>query len=653
MIVKMNKITILGIGYQREALVDSLMKIGAVEINTEDAGQYEELAQNPNLQQELSDVGAMMSDVRTALESLNKYCPEKKPLFSARREITSAEFESIMEHRDRIWDLAKTINDAESRLAKLKNDENRISNLISSLIPWSDYELPLEMTGTRRTVIIPGTIPAGTDWGNITYELEEREPYCQLNMLHSDKDQYYCCLIAYADSQQECMSFLKTLGFNKVSFHGLTGTVRENIEKLNASLKEISGEKERITDQIREMGDCRKDIKVLYDSLLMDQERLAANEKILLTRKAFLIKGWIPAEIAEKAKKELESKFTVSIEITEPGEDEETPVLLHNTGIAEAGEPVLNMYGLPSSREIDPDPVMAPFFIMLFGLMLGDGGYGIIMALGTALILRHFRLEDSTRKFMKLLFYCGLSTIFWGAMFGSWFGIEALTKYGIWINPVEQPELMLSWSLLFGIIHMYAGFGMKAANLIRDKKYLDALFDVGFVLIFYTGFVFILLPYAPEVDKDATAPLVEIGKYMFIAGALLLLLTQGRSSKKIFGRITGGLSSLYNVVSFLSDVLSYSRLLALGLATGIIASIVNQMSVMFDIPKAIKLIVMIVILLIGHTINLAINALGAYVHSCRLQYLEFFGKFFTGGGQPFRPLKADTKYITVKNEADV
>ena len=199
---------------------------------------------------------------------------------------------------------------------------------------------------------------------------------------------------------------------------------------------------------------------------------------------------------------------------------------------------------------------------------------------------------------------------------------------------------------------MSAGFAMKAANLIRDKKYLDAVFDVGFVIIFYTGFVFFLLPYAPEVDKDAVAPLVEIGKYMLAGGAILLLLTQGRGRKHVFGKITGGFSSLYDVIGFMSDILSYSRLLALGLATGIIASIVNQMSVMFEFHIVIKIIVMVIILLVGHTINFAINALGAYVHSCRLQYLEFFGKFFTGGGQPFKPLKADTKYIAVKPDAN-
>jgi V/A-type H+-transporting ATPase subunit I len=574
-------------------------------------------------------------------------------MFYSPRELTNAEFQEAISEKDKIWESVRIISEGEEKLVKLKNEENKIENLHSSLIPWTRYPFAFETTGTHRTAIIAGTIPVvGIDMGRVIWELGERVPYSEMSVLNSDKDQHYVYIICHSDSEQDCISYLKTYGFNKASFTGLTGTVSENIEKLAVGLQELSAKRESIVEELESQGGSRNDIETLYDWLLMEQERYMANGRVLVTKKAFLINGWVPSKIAEKAKKKLESKYTVTVEIIEPAEDEETPVLLENHGIAEAGEPVSVMYSLPSSRELDPNIVMTPFFALLFGLMLGDGGYGIIMVLIAGLILWRVKLKDSTRKFMKLIFLSGFTTIFWGFMFGSWFGIESLTKYGLWLNPVEQPELMLSWSLLFGIIHMYAGFAMKAANLIRDKKYLDAVFDVGFVIIFYTGFVFFLLPYAPEVDKDAVAPLVEIGKYMLAGGAILLLLTQGRGRKHVFGKITGGFSSLYDVIGFMSDILSYSRLLALGLATGIIASIVNQMSVMFEFHIVIKIIVMVIILLVGHTINFAINALGAYVHSCRLQYLEFFGKFFTGGGQPFKPLKADTKYIAVKPDAN-
>jgi V/A-type H+-transporting ATPase subunit I len=296
---------------------------------------------------------------------------------------------------------------------------------------------------------------------------------------------------------------------------------------------------------------------------------------------------------------------------------------------------------------------MTPFFVMFFGLMLSDGGYGIILSVLSAIILWRFKLQDNTRKFMKLMFFCGLSTMFWGLMFGGWFGISALVPYAVWFDMVSNPELMLSWSLLFGVIHMYVGLALKAANLIRRGKYIDALFDAGFWYVFFTGAVLTLLPYAPAVNQETAAQLSNVGKYVLAAGAVLLILTQGRGKKGIIKKFFGGLSSLYDVIGFLSDILSYSRLLALGLATSIIAGIVNQMSVMFDMPVVLKVIVAAAILLIGHVINFGINVLGAYVHSCRLQYLEFFGKFFTGGGEAFSPLKANTKYIQLKYDAGI
>lgn len=652
MIVKMNKVAIFGMEDQREALIRSLMDIGAVELSVTDAEEFEDLACNPNLQTELSDMEAKMSDISLALDSLNRHSPKKKAgLFQSRREVSNSELDNVLKNKDVIELAVRNIRDQEEKLVQLKNEENRLDNLISSLLPWKDYSVPLEITGTRETLILPGTIPGSVDLSNVIADLSDKVVYSEINIIGSDKEQHYIFVVCHRDSEQECLSCLKGYGFTKASFAGLSGTTSENIENLQKELLRIDEERAKSIEEIRHYSTERVLLEVLYDGLGMEKARIEAAEKVLKTRKVFLINGWIPEEIAQKAKEHLESSFTLSVSISEPAEDEEFPVLLENRGLAEAGEPVSGMYSLPSSREIDPNAVMTPFYVLFFGLMLSDGGYGLIMALVTGFVLLRFKLEDGTRKFAKLLFFCGIATVFWGAMFGSWFGIEALTKYGIWLNPVEQPELMLSWSLLFGVVHLYAGFAMQAANLIRKKKYLAAFLDVAPRYIFYTGAIAILLPYAPEVDATAVAPLVNIGKYLLIIGAVFMILTQARGNKGVFSKLFGGVFSLYDVVGFMSDILSYSRLLALGLATGIIASIVNQMSVMFDFPAIIKFVLMLLIILVGHSINFAINALGAYVHSCRLQYLEFFGKFFTGGGVAFKPLKANTKYIAVKSDA--
>jgi len=649
----MSRLTLLGLENQREELIKNLMDLGAVEISEVDGKEYDGAAENPPVQGELSRIDGEIAKVHAALETLSTFCPEKKGLFQNRRAVTISEFEKINSNRQSVWDAVNRIVEQEEHLAELKSEENRLNNLRLSLFPWQGMKEPLQTTGTRKTVFRYGTIPSALPWDRIETEWNEKVPYAVLDKIDSDRDQYYVCFISHIDFSEDCLSVLKSLGYNRVVFPGLTGTAADNIHKINSRMEKISNDRESCTERIKKMAADRKSIEILHDALMMEKGQTEATGRILKTGRTFLIKGWIPEKYADNAKKLLESKYTVSVDIQEPGEDEDFPVLLENRGIAEAGEPVCGMYSLPNSREIDPNAVMAPFFIMFFGLMFGDGGYGLIMTIITGIVLWRFKLDDQTRKFVKLMFFCGISTIFWGAMFGGWFGISALVPYAVWFDMVSEPERMLSWSLLFGIIHMYAGFAMKAANLIRRKQYLDALFDVGFWYVFYTGAVFVLLPYAPAVDQSKIGPLVAVGKYLLIAGAVLLILTAGRDKKSIIGKFFGGISSLYNVVSFLSDMLSYSRLLALGLATSIIASIVNEMSFMFDIPIVFKAVMAAVILLVGHAINFGINVLGAYVHSCRLQYLEFFGKFFTGGGEPFSPLKANTKYITVKSDTGI
>ncbi|HEX2947731.1 MAG TPA: V-type ATP synthase subunit I [Clostridia bacterium] len=648
MIVRMNEITVLGIANQYKALISSLMDIGAVDVSTIDPEDDCAAARNPNVQGELSDIESKLNEVRSALLCLEKYCPQKRGLFQSRREINESEFKKHLENKEQIWESVNRLRKCEERLIRIKSEENSANNLYISLTPWKPSTVPLQSTGTEKTAFTMGTISAATDWDVFMQELLEKAPLAVADRVNSDNDQYYINVFYHRAGEQECLSFLKQHGFNRAGFAGLEGTVADNFERLGKQLEELSKERSSAEECIKSQEASRNSMEELFDALGMERSRLMAAAKVLKTRKVFMIRGWIPERLARGAKEWLESKYTVHIDIREPDEDEEFPVLLENNGLAESVEQVTTMYSFPSSRELDPNAVMAPFFILFFGLMLSDGGYGLVMALLTGFILLRFKLESSMRKMMKLMFFCGISTIFWGAMFGGWFGISFLTRYAVWFDSVAKPELMLSWSLLFGVIHIFAALGMKAANMIHRKQYLDAVLDVGLWYVTFTGFSLFLLPYVPEVDPVWAAPLVNAGKYLLVIGAILLVLTQGRKSKNIFGKLFGGVAKLYDLISFLSDVLSYSRLMALGIATSIIASIVNQMAFMFDFPGFIKPIAVVLILLVGHTVNISINALGAYVHSCRLQFLEFFGKFFEGGGRSFEPFRAETQYIVIK-----
>jgi V/A-type H+-transporting ATPase subunit I len=328
--------------------------------------------------------------------------------------------------------------------------------------------------------------------------------------------------------------------------------------------------------------------------------------------------------------------------------------LLQNSPLVTPFEAVTELYSLPSSSDIDPTPSMWFFFVFFFGMMFGDVGYGLILAVICGILVKKFKVEGMLGKMAKSLFWCGLSTMFWGVMFGSYFGdgITAAAKVmfnvdfvikPLWTNPMEDPMIVIIVSFALGLIHLLVGLGVKGYMLITTGHPWEALFDVGFWYLFIIGPTLLL------VGGSISPTLVTIGKYMSIIGAIGLVLTQGREKKGIISKFTSGLLSLYGITGYLSDVLSYSRLLALGLATGVVSSVLSIMGSMGG-HTFFGIIMFILVFVLGHSLNFAINALGSFVHSARLQYVEFFGKFYEGGGEPFNPLTKNTKYIKIIKE---
>ena len=467
----------------------------------------------------------------------------------------------------------------------------------------------------------------------------------------SDKDMFYTAVLTPEERQDDVLALLKQSGFSLVTFKDMKGTVTENLERIEGEKDVLENEIKKTASEIGAAAGMKDGIEEYSDILTigLDKERIRA--KLLKTRKTFFIEGWVPERCVSDVSAILDENGCYYT-FREPLEDEEVPVLMENRSMVVPFEAVTEMYSLPAYRGFDPTSIFALFYAVFFGMMLSDAGYGILMAVGCWAALKKFDLEGMTYKMVKLLFYCGISTTVWGALFGGWFGdiVPVFTRTflekevavsPLWFNPLDDPMKLLILSLALGVIHLFIGMGIKAYMQIREGHWFDAVCDEGFWYVTILGLI------AWLGGGTINEALPEIGMYMSIAGGAGLLLTGGRHNKG-FGKITGGLSNIYNITSYMSDILSYARLLALGLATGVIAQVVNTMGTLFG-GGITGLIALTVIFLFGHTLNLAINALGAFIHASRLQYVEFFGKFYEDGGEPFDPFRRKTKYIKLED----
>ncbi len=660
-VVEMRKLTVIGLNSSRTPFIHELMHMGVVEINSQ-AGTINDEEWMPDIfrtsnSADVSRLEADIARVSTALEAIGQYDTAKKPLLYTRKEFGREEFakrmDTVKTETERAVDRAVA---AYQSIADGRTEINRLRTLILGLTPWEKLDIPLGMSETEYAAVLLGVTSAKIDPAKLMTDVLAAVPSAVVEEVGADKQQRYYAIISLKEEREQLQEALQPYGFSPVTLTEQKGTAAEAIHRYE---KEITETKERIAKEeaaLTELAASRENIEFLYDSLVMRRDRADVVGDMVSTDMVFYFDGWMPAKAQPAVEKLLrEYEFYYSIEEPDP-DDEAVPVLLQNGSLVTPFEAVTGMYSLPGRHDIDPTMLLAPFYFLFFGLMLSDAAYGLILTILCAIVLKKYKPEGTTYRMMKMFMLCGISTFMWGALFGGWFGnffpVASKMFFGkefalrpLWFDPLSEPMKLLIVSLVLGAIHLFVGMGIQAYMLIRDGHPLDALFDVGLWYVLLIGVVLFLF------GGTLGAGLTGIGKIMSVIGAVGILLTGGRSKKGIFGKITGGFGSLYGITGYLSDVLSYSRLLALGLATGVVAQVFNTLGSLAGGGIAGS-ILLIVVFVFGTIFNLAINALGAFVHSCRLQYVEFFGKFYTGGGRPFAPFERKTKYIKILKEGN-
>ena len=635
----MKHLRLLGMESEREALLKAMQDMECVEISSID-GSEEALKSGFAKPDDKALMSAQEASraYRTALASLDRFAPEKKGMFRKRQGVSRAAFFSA-ESEENARTAAETINKDTRRLGEIESERTKNEALRATLAPWLTVDAPLGGADGALAVFF------GTAGLNVTDDAlkalaDSLDGLLTWQQASSDRSLRYLLVMCHGSVKERALSALRDLGFSTVSFRGMTGTAKENDKALAENLAALEKERQEIEQRIAGLGGKREALLEASDRAAIALRREEAKSRLVGTDKVFLLEGWLPADRCAEIEKTLEP-FTCAIETREPTEDEypQVPVQLKNNKLTRPLNMVTEMYSLPAYGTLDPNPLMAPFFILFYGIMMADMGYGLLMMIASAIISKKYRPKGTSGELFSLLGLCGISTFIMGALTGGFFGdfltqlvaivspgtVFALPKL---FDPLDDLTMILIGSMALGMVQIVTGMAISLIEKCKRKKFLDAFFEE---ITWWTVFIGIALL---ALGKGAAV--------LYVGCALVLLgpIVQGKG----WGKLTGVFGSLYNhVTGYFGDILSYTRLMALMLAGSVIAQVFNMLAAM---PG--NVIAFIIISMLGNAMNFGLNLLGCYVHDLRLQCLEFFNKFYVDGGKPFRPMTLDTEYVDLQ-----
>ncbi len=571
----------------------------------------------------------------------------KKKLFSPKPELERGDDPERTDEAKQVTDRASELR---GRMEELRAERARVVGEVESILPWREYDVPVSVSGTETTDIIIGSVPPGS----VSELAGIPDSYNAEIIFENDSDGVrYISVIVHKSDTAALLRFLTSVGFVRSPAAALDGTADSLLAERKDALHAIDDEDERLSAEADELSASLPLAEYYSDTERTSLSYTDAVSRMTATESTRYLSGWIPADAEAEVTAELEA-IGCAYEITDPDDGEDVPVKLKNNKFAESFEPVVELYSLPKYGTYDPTFVMSIFYMILFGLMFADFGYGLIVSAVCVLGLVLMKPRGTLRKFLRMFAICGISSMFFGVLLGGYFGDlpskMSANFFGgsefslaIWFDPINDPMTFLIVSLAVGALHLVGALCVKFYVLCKTKTLLDAIFDAGsWILVFLGGG-------CAAVGVAAFPPLTTVGIVLVVIGYAILIATQGRAEKNIFLRIGKGLKSLYDTISYVSDLLSYSRVLSLGLASAVIGSVFNLLGTLAG-PNFFGLILFVIAVLLGHTLNIAINLLGTFVHTSRLQYIEFFGKFYESGGRAFVPLEPKPKYYVYKEK---
>lgn len=641
-IVKMKRIRLFGMRSDREEILRVLQRAGCVEIDEPsdlEGAAWQGLSRPDD--RALNEGREASAAALAALGILKKYAPAKGGLLKARPVISERELFDEEAYRAAL-DTAHKLVEAEQHITGLNAEMSKVKSQKMALAPWLGLDLPLETASTREVTIRLGTVPGKVVMEELLSALKGVTDLVQLTEISADQNAHYLFFACHKAAEEAADQVLKDYGFSLASLKGWTGTARENDRKLDETLAELERELEAAKAGIADQKGAREALERCADRAAQEVRREEAKSRLRDTETAFFLEGWAPAESLDVLRQKLEP-FGCAFQAEDPTEEDypSVPVKLKNNALTRPLNMVTEMYSLPAYNGIDPNPLMAPFFILFYGIMMADMGYGLLMMLASVFVLKKARPKGGMHNFFALLGLCGISTFVMGALTGGFFGdfIPQLLKVinpesqFVWFwkplfTPLDNTLQILVGSMVLGFVQINAGMLISFVKKLKEGQYMDALWEEATWWVVFVGAGLAILGVTPLV--------LALGGILVVAGPVV--------TNKGFGKITGIFGSLYNhVTGYFGDILSYSRLMALMLAGSVIAQVFNTLGA---IPG--NVVIFVIISMAGNALNFALNLLGCYVHDLRLQCLEYFGKFYQDGGKPFRPLEINTKFVDIQ-----
>jgi V/A-type H+-transporting ATPase subunit I len=651
------KIAIYGLQSERKRCLKVLQDSGLLELIVSNPDQSEESAAfnriTVELQTNFAELDRKIAAIVKGLTFLDQYLPVKPNIVQQfagiKTYLTPEEFGQIAQDEERCQQVLTELTRLEQELGRVQIKRTQLQTIAENLRPWR--ELDLCYAGVQGTAAIRVTTGiTGHSLTELVMSLSEMEFPFHLEKVGEAGNNLLFVLFSPARAREAVQTIFNRLNVNQVVLPEFETTVAARLEQIQQELTKLEQDEAVLREETRSKAETRPVLQVFYDHLSNERNRLEVTAQLLHQKRSFMLSGWVAADRLDALEESLnKAKLKYVLTPVEPEEGEQPPAILRNNKAVTPFEYLVQSFSYPGPTEIDPTPSIAPFFFIFFGIALGDVGYGVILALICALFLVKLKLGPVGKKISWMFLLSGIAAAIFGLMTGSVMCLQNL-KFGLF-NPLQNPILLLVIALGLGLIQLYYGILISAFLTIRDGRWREAVANQGTLLFFLTSVLLVL-----GKDTLGWQAYATNLNYLLLTAAAAMVLGNMYGKKGFVAKllaIPGGLYSIYNTIGFFSDVLSYSRLMALGLSTGVMGGIMNQLGgQVFNSIPVLGWIFGAFIFIFGHALNFALSILSAYVHSSRLQYLEFFGKFYGGGGRPFVPFINKFKYTFLVNKKE-